>query len=279
MTAAPKACVIGWPARHSRSPVIHGHWLERHGLQGSYTAEDVAEDDLAAFVRGLREEPWRGCNVTVPHKVTAASLVDRLDEAAQALGAVNTIWREDGELVGGNTDGYGFLASLDEGAPGWDEDLAHAVVLGAGGAARAIVHGLSGRGARRISVVNRNAERANELASQVAGPVEVAGWGDVQALLVDADLLVNTTSLGMEGKPSLEMSISELPPRAVVSDIVYVPLETELLRTARARELRTVDGLGMLLHQAVPGFERWFGVRPQVDQELRRRVVATLEAR
>lgn len=276
MSEVPKACVIGWPARHSRSPLIHGYWLERHGLAGAYTAEDVPEDGLAAFVEGLHEDPWRGCNVTVPHKVAVAGLVDRLDEDAAALAAVNTIWREGNRLVGGNTDGYGFLANLDHLAPGWSDKLDHAVVLGAGGAARALVHGLSRRGARHITVVNRTPARVEELARAIGVAVDAVQWAELPGRLTDADLLVNATSLGMEGKPPLEVDLSPLPGHAVVNDIVYVPLETGLLRQARGRGLRAVDGLGMLLHQAVPGFERWFGVRPEVDETLRARIVSTL---
>jgi shikimate dehydrogenase len=275
---APRACVIGFPIRHSRSPLIHGYWLAELGIPGSYGMVEVVPGTLSAFLRDLPGQGYVGCNVTVPHKETAYRLLDGATDRARALRAVNTIWLEDGRLQGDNTDIEGFLANLDQEAPGWDASRGTAIVLGAGGAARAVVFGLGSRGFRRIVVVNRNLERARELANWFGRAAVPAGWEDLPALLPDADLLVNTTSLGMQGQPELQLDLAPLKPGAVVSDIVYVPLETGLLRQARARGHRVVDGLGMLLHQAVPGFAHWFGRRPSVTPELRARIVADIES-
>ncbi|WP_436643720.1 shikimate dehydrogenase [Microbaculum sp. FT89] len=269
MNDIPTACVIGWPARHSRSPLIHRHWLTRYGIAGDYVIEEIAPEDFETFLSGLSAHGYVGCNVTLPHKEAAARLVAVRDETAARLGAVNTVWYRDGDLVGANTDVYGFLANLDAGAPRWDAGLDRAVVLGAGGAARGIVHGLLTRGVGRIDVVNRSLDRAAALAGAF-GPAAIAhGWDAIDTVLEGARLLVNTTSLGMQGKPPLEIDLAPLAPDAIVNDIVYVPLETNLLKAARARNLNAVDGLGMLLHQAVPGFEKWFGVRPEVTADLR----------
>ncbi|MEJ8574962.1 shikimate dehydrogenase [Microbaculum marinum] len=273
------ACVIGWPAKHSRSPLIHRHWLKQYGIAGDYRIEEVAPEDFETFLTGLTDNGYVGCNVTVPHKLAAYRLVARRDDTAEALGAVNTVWYENGELNGANTDVHGFLASLDAGAPGWDADLARAVVLGAGGAARGIVHGLISRGVTRIDVVNRTAGRTAALVDDFGPAVAGHGWAGLQGVLEGARLLVNTTSLGMAGAPPLDVDLAPLAADAVVTDIVYVPLETGLIASARKRSLATVDGLGMLLHQAVPGFERWFGVRPQVTDELRAILVADIEGR
>ncbi len=277
MTDIPKACVIGWPARHSRSPLIHRHWLKTYGIAGDYAIEEIAPEDFDAFLSGLSGHGYVGCNVTLPHKEAAARIVARRDGTAEKLKAVNTVWYEDGELVGANTDVHGFLANLDAGAPGWDGDLDRAVVLGAGGAARGIVHGLTTRGVTRIDVVNRTRDRADALARDFGASVVAHGWDAIDAVLSGARLLVNTTSLGMRGKPPLTVDVSPLGRDAVVNDIVYVPLETDLLEAARARGLKTVDGLGMLLYQAVPGFERWFGPRPEVTPELRAILVKDIE--
>jgi shikimate dehydrogenase len=265
----PRACVVGWPARHSRSPLIHRHWLAEHGIAGDYLIEEVAPDAFPAFIATLADRGYVGCNVTVPHKLAAAAAVSRLDAAAAALEAVNTVWYDEAGLCGGNTDVHGFLANLDDTAPGWDARLDKAVVLGAGGAARAVVFGLISRGARRVEIVNRSLERAVELAAVHPDRARAVPWPDLPAALDEASLLVNTTSLGMAGMPPLAIDLSPLPADAVVNDIVYVPLETGLLAEARRRGRHAVDGLGMLLHQAVPGFERWFGVRPQVTPALR----------
>jgi shikimate dehydrogenase len=268
MSSAPRAFVIGHPIAHSRSPLIHGHWLEVHGLAGSYEKIAVAPEDLDAFVGGLRAAGFVGGNVTVPHKGRVLELADAVDEAADAIGAANTLWFDEGDLVAGNTDAVGFLASLDDEAPGWDGRGASAVVLGAGGAARAVVHGLIERGFE-VAVANRTFLRAAELAEEHDGEVWAYAWDELPSLLRAADLVVNTTVLGMGGQPPLDLDLAACKRDALVADIVYTPLETPLIAAARARGLRAVGGLGMLLHQAVPGFERWFGVRPEVTPELR----------
>ena len=273
--ATKKAFVTGHPIKHSRSPKIHGHWLAQHGIVGSYQAIDVAPEDFAQFLATLQANGYRGGNVTIPHKEAAFALVDRRDEAAEEIGAVNTLWFEDGILWGGNTDGHGFAANLDDNAPGWASN-GPAVVLGAGGASRAIIHALKQRGVADIRIVNRTLARAQELRDRFGAGVTAHGMAATGELLADAGLLVNTTALGMHGNETLAADPALLPDHAIVNDIVYVPLETPLLAAARARKLKTVDGLGMLLNQAVPGFERWFGVRPQVTAELRALIVADL---
>lgn len=271
----PKAFVCGHPVAHSRSPKIHGFWLRQYGMAGSYAAVDVAPADFAAFVSSLRAAGYAGGNVTIPHKEAAFAAVARHDEAAQSIGAVNTLWFEDGVLQGGNTDAEGFAANLDASADGWDK-ASVALVLGAGGAARAVIHALKQRGFGDIRVVNRTVARARELADQFGGPVSAHGFAAADELAADAGLLVNTTALGMHGEEAPPVDLDRLPDRSIVTDIVYVPLETPLLAAARSRGLKTVDGLGMLLHQAVPGFERWFGRRPQVTDELRDLIIADL---
>jgi len=272
-----KAFVAGHPIAHSRSPKIHGYWLRQYGIQGTYAALDIAPGDFPAFLGTLDKSGFQGGNVTIPHKEAAFAAVDRRDEAAELIGAVNTLWFENGGLVGGNTDAQGFSANLDEYAPGWAGN-GPAVVLGAGGAARAVIHALKMRGVGDIRIVNRTLSRAGELRDRFGAGVSAHGAATSE-LLSDAGLLVNTTSLGMGGKlgeDELPANPALLPAHAVVCDIVYVPLETPLLAAARANGLKGVDGLGMLLHQAVPGFERWFGVRPEVTPELRSLVVADL---
>ncbi len=278
MAEMKKAFVCGHPIAHSRSPMIHGYWLKKYGIAGSYEAIDVAPGDAAGFFATLKQNGFAGGNVTIPHKEVAFSAAIRRDEAAEKIGAVNTLWFEDGVLCGGNTDARGFAANLDERAPGWTKAGA-AVVLGAGGAARAVIQALKERGFTDIRVVNRTVSRAIELAGRF-GPDVSAYPAATQELLADAGLLVNTTALGMAGKDGadeLPANPEKLPRHAIVTDIVYVPLETPLLSAARQRGLRTVDGLGMLLHQAVPGFERWFGTRPEVTDELRAMIVADME--
>ena len=274
----PKACVIGWPVAHSRSPLIHRFWLERLKIEGSYELAAVAPPDFPAFVRELARQGFAGANVTLPHKQTAFELCDVTTTTAASLKAVNTLWIEAGKLCGDNTDAAGFVGSLDQDAPGWDINSGNAVVIGAGGAARAIVYALKLRGMNRILLINRTKERAAELASDFGASIEVVDFPDLPGALAGANLLVNTTSLGMRGQPPLAIDLTPLPPDAVVSDIVYVPLETELIRTAQARGLRAVSGIGMLLHQAVPGFERWFGIKPCVTPELRGVVEADIAA-
>ncbi|MBZ9989679.1 shikimate dehydrogenase [Mesorhizobium sp. BH1-1-5] len=274
--AEKKAFVTGHPIAHSRSPKIHGHWLAKYGIDGSYRALDVAPVDFAAFLKSLCADGYRGGNVTIPHKEAAFAGVDRRDHAADEIGAVNTLWLEDGLLWGGNTDGYGFAANLDQYALGWAAN-GPAVVLGAGGASRAVIHALKERGVTDIRIVNRTLARAEELGRHFGAGISAHGADALGELLGDAGLLVNTTALGMHGNEALAADPSGLPDHATVTDIVYVPLETPLLAAARARGLKTVDGLGMLLHQAVPGFERWFGRKPEVTPELRRMIVADIE--
>ena len=271
---APAACLIGWPAAHSRSPLIHHYWLRTLGIEGGYVIEAVPPDEFQDFVFRLSLRGFVGANVTIPHKERALAL-STPDDRARAVGAANTLWFQDGELRSTNTDVEGFISNLDASTPGWDQ-ATDALVLGAGGSARAVVFGLVERGIKRVHLVNRTLERARALADQFGPSVHPAAWDAIADLLPGAGLLVNTTSLGMHGQPALEIGVNLLPQRSVVADLVYVPLETPLLRAARARELKTADGLGMLLHQAVRGFELWFGQRPQVTSELRALVEADL---
>ncbi|WP_431282864.1 shikimate dehydrogenase [Humitalea sp. 24SJ18S-53] len=270
--AARLAGVLGWPVAHSRSPLLHGTWLDRHGIDGAYLPLPVAPAEFSVAVRGLMALGFRGANVTIPHKEAAYALCDERDAAAERAGAVNTMVFKDGRIWGSNTDGWGFCESLREQAPAWRADAGPAVLLGAGGAARAIAARLLDEGCPRLVLVNRNLDRAMALAADLGGPIEVA----VDPPLAGASLLVNTTSLGMHGEPPLIIDLSPLPTHAVVADIVYVPLETPLLAAARARGLVGVDGLGMLLHQARPGFSAWFGVEPVVDAALRAVVAADI---
>lgn len=272
---AKKAFVTGFPIKHSRSPLIHGFWLKEYGIEGSYEAIEVKPENFAEFALSLQKNGFAGGNVTIPHKEMAFAAVESRDSAALAIGAVNTFWFENGKLCGGNTDAYGFSANLDALAPGWDNaDVA--LVLGAGGAGRAIVHALQTRGFSRIAIVNRTLSRAEELASHFGQAVSAYRWDAAQALVKDAGLIVNTTSLGMSGHGDAEdfpLDLSEAQKSAVATDIVYIPLKTPFLAKAEAAGLKTVDGLGMLLHQAVPGFERWFGKRPEVTDALREHIL------
>jgi shikimate dehydrogenase len=268
-------CVIGWPVDHSRSPLIHSYWIRQLGLTAEYRREAVPPEHFATFVSSLAERGYVGANVTVPHKEAALAVADA-DERATAVGAVNTLWFEAGGLRATNTDVEGFINNLDASVPAWDRGLETAAVLGAGGAARAVVAALIERGIERINVFNRSFERAEALRAQFGDHVHPLRWEERNGLLADTGLVINATSLGMSGQPALGISLSRLPLSAVVADIVYAPIETPLLAAARDRGLRTVDGLGMLLHQAVGGFERWFGVRPQVTEALRVLVTADL---
>jgi shikimate dehydrogenase len=277
MTAVIKAraaCLIGWPAAHSRSPLIHHYWLRTLGIEGGYVIEAIPPEDFADFVRRLRVHGFVGANVTIPHKERALAL-SKPDARARAIGAANTLWYEGGELRSTNTDIEGFIDNLDACAQGWD-GVEDALVLGAGGSSRAVVFGLIERGIKRVHLANRTIERARALADQFGANVHPVSWDAMSDLLPRAGLLVNTTSLGMHGQPALEVDAGLLPSHAVVADLVYVPLETPLLSAARARGLKTADGLGMLLHQAVRGFELWFGQRPEVTSELRKLVEADL---
>ncbi|HXW71395.1 MAG TPA: shikimate dehydrogenase [Methylocella sp.] len=279
MTSVRKACVIGWPVAHSRSPLIHRFWLNTYNIPGEYELAPVSAADFPRFVGNLAGLGFVGANVTLPHKQRACELSQARAPAAERLKAANTLWIEEGKLYCDNTDCAGFLGGMDEDAPGWDCGGGPAVVIGAGGAARAIVLALQSRGVTPIFLANRTRARAEALVHDAGKPAEVLDFGKLAATLATAGLLVNTTSLGMAGQPTLDINLKPLPPQAIVCDIVYVPLETELIRAAKARDLRTVSGVGMLLHQAVPGFERWFGVRPEVTADLRTLVEADIKAR
>ncbi|MET0674653.1 MAG: shikimate dehydrogenase [Bradyrhizobium sp.] len=270
----PAACLIGWPAAHSRSPLIHRYWLRTLGIEGGYVIEAVPPDELKDFIFRLSLRGFVGANVTIPHKEQALAL-SKPDARAQAVGAANTLWFADGELCSTNTDVEGFISNLDACAAGWD-GCDEALVLGAGGASRAVLFGLLDRDIRRVHLANRTLSRAQALADQFGSNVLPVAWDSIGDLLPRAGLLVNTTSLGMKGQPSLEIDVALLPAQAVVADLVYVPLDTPLLAAARGRGLKTADGLGMLLHQAVRGFELWFGRRPEVTAELRALVEADL---
>jgi shikimate dehydrogenase len=274
-----RACVIGWPIDHSRSPAIHGYWLELYGIDGDYTRVAVPPDGLAAFLESLAERGFQGCNVTVPHKEAVFRLVDETDATARATGAVNTLWLDNGRLYGANTDVYGFMTYLGLRVPGWTKRNAPVAILGAGGAARAIVFGFLEAGVEEIWLFNRTRDRAEAVARQFGPRVKVFDWESRSEQARQASVLVNATSLGLKGIGGLAMDFSGFDADCVVADIVYVPLETELIRDAKACGLRTVDGLGMLLHQAVPGFEKWFGVQPEVTPHLYERIAADIEAR
>ena len=274
MTRSRAACLIGWPAAHSRSPLIHHYWLRTLGIEGGYNIEAVPPEGFAEFVLRLSSHGFVGANVTLPHKERALTL-SVPDARARAVGAANTLWYEGGELRSTNTDIEGFINNLDASAQGWDR-IDEALVLGAGGSSRAVVFGLVERGIKRVHLANRTPERARALAEQFGENVHPIAWETIADALPRTGLLVNTTSLGMRGQPALEIDVSLLPSHAIVADLVYVPLETPLLAAARTRGLKTADGLGMLLHQAVRGFELWFGKRPEVTPELRALVEADL---
>jgi shikimate dehydrogenase len=267
MTKPRAACLIGWPAAHSRSPLIHHFWLRKLGIEGGYIIESVPPEDVAEFITLLAHHGFVGANVTIPHKERAL-LLSVPDERAKAVGAANTLWYQGDTLYSTNTDIEGFLNNLDACAPGWDA-ATDALVLGAGGASRAVIFGLIERGIARVHLANRTMGRAQALADQFGPHVIPVAWDAIEDVLPRAGLLVNTTSLGMQGHPALAIDVGKLPPQAVVADLVYVPLQTPLLAAARARGLKTADGLGMLLQQAVRGFELWFGQRPEVTPELR----------
>jgi shikimate dehydrogenase len=267
-------CVIAWPAGHSRSPLIHNYWIKQHKLNAEYRREAVPPEKFADFVSNLRSNGYVGANISVPHKEVALKLTEP-DDRARAVGAANALWYDDDRLRSTNTDVEGFLANLDAVTPGWDRGLSTAVVLGAGGGARAVIFALLAREVGRVYVINRTAARAKALQKKFGNRVQVASWEETTGLLGGAGLLVNTTTLGMVGQPPLDLNL-RCPPSLVVADLVYDPLVTGLLALARARGLRTADGLGMLLHQAVRGFQLWFGVRPEVTAELRALIEADL---
>ena len=282
-TLTKNAFVTGYPIRHSRSPLIHGYWLKSLGLAGTYKAHAVSPEDFASFMQDLRsgQSGFIGGNVTIPHKESAYRLADKPDQKAQELGAANTLWLDDGKIHATNTDGEGFLANLDDRHSGWDMPFAgsrKAVVLGAGGAARAVIQAIRDRGFDEIHVVNRTVARAQEMRDRFGAKVHPHPMAALADVMSGASLFVNTTSLGMDGDPVPEIDFTPLSDQAVVPDIVYVPLLTPLLAQAQTHGRTIVDGLGMLLHQAAPGFEKWFGTRPVVDETLRSLVIADMEA-
>lgn len=281
MKTPDKALVIGFPVAHARSPLIHGFWLQQLGLPGAYERAEVKPGEVADFLRALPARGYAGGNITVPHKEEAFAACDRLSERARIAGAVNTVWFEGDALVGDNTDGLGFVSHLNQNYPG-SVSGARVLLLGAGGAARGLVVSLIDHGVKTITIANRSRERAEALVADLHATLpearlEIIGWPVRAAALAQVDILVNTTSLGMKNQPPLEIDLSSLPPHAIVADIVYVPLETALLKQAGSKGLRVLDGLGMLLHQAVPGFAHWFGVTPEVTPALRAHLVADLE--
>ncbi len=272
------AGIMGWPVKHSRSPKLHNYWLAEHGLAGSYVALPVEPSQLERALRGLPGNNFSGVNLTIPHKEAAMAFVDRVDDIARKVGAINTVKVEaDGSLSATNTDVFGYVASIEEADPSWRADAGPVVVLGAGGAARAILVGLIEKGAKEIRLTNRTAQRADDLAREFGGVIRTVPWSARADALAGAAMLVNTTSQGMVGQPPLDIELEKLPKTALVSDAVYVPLETALLAAARARGNRTVDGLGMLLHQARPAFQAWFGIMPKVTPRLRAEIEATIK--
>lgn len=271
------AGVMGYPVMHSRSPLLHNSWMAEHHIAGHYMPLSVQPGNLEQALRALPALGFSGVNLTIPHKEAALSIVDRVDELALRIGAVNCVCvAPDGKLEGFNYDAFGFIASVDEANPGWKRDGGRIAILGSGGAARAIIAGLLQRGARDIIIINRTHERAEQLAQDMGGDIETAPWEQRSHLLGDVAMLVNTTSMGMQGQPDLDIDLELLPASAVVCDIVYAPLQTTLLKRAAERGNRTVDGLGMLLHQARPAFAKWFGVLPKVSPALRAKIEATL---
>lgn len=268
------AGVMGWPVEHSLSPRLHGYWLEHHRIDGAYVPLAVGPEDLPTALSALPALGFRGVNLTLPHKEQALDLCHAVDDLARRIGAVNTVVVREGQLVGSNSDAFGFMENLKQGAPDWRAKASPAVVLGAGGASRAVIAALADAGAPEVRIVNRTRERAEALAESLGGTITVHGWDQRQAALTDAGLLVNTTTLGMAGQASLDLDLGGLPPGALVTDIVYTPVMTPLLEAARARGNPLVDGLGMLLHQARPGFEAWYGARPEVTPALREFVLS-----
>lgn len=270
----PLAAVIGSPIAHSRSPALHIHWLKRYGIRGYYVPLDVAQKDLEAVIQEMPNMGFVGANVTIPHKETVLALADIITDRAALIGAANTlIFRQDGKIHADNTDGYGFIENLRQGAPDWDPKAGPAAVFGAGGAARAVLASLLDVGVPEVRLSNRTRARADALKAEFGTKVQVFDWVKAGNMLDQATVVVNSTSLGMDGKPELRVPLDALSPKAIVTDLVYTPLETGLLRYARELGCTTVDGLGMLIYQAAPAFERWFGVRPDIDEETRRVVL------
>jgi shikimate dehydrogenase len=267
-----RAFVTGWPISHSISPILHNYWLKLYNIDGSYEALAINVDDFAVFLKNLEQSGFAGGNITIPHKIRAFEICNQLDEAAAQIGAVNTVWHENGQLSGSNTDSYGFSASLDAAAPGWQKSH-KALVLGAGGAARAIIHALITHGIDEVIIANRTIEKAVRLQESFGDRIKCATWDERSQLAAQCGLIVNTTALGMRGQPSLEIDLSRVSAGGIVVDIVYNPLSTPLLEQARHYGLTAVDGLGMLMHQAIPGFEKWFGQKPEVTTQLRKRLL------
>ncbi|MDO6590463.1 shikimate dehydrogenase [Loktanella sp. D2R18] len=275
MTNTPRACVIGNPISHSLSPKLHSYWLDRYGIEGAYTALEVSEQDLGKTLRELPNQGFVGMNVTLPHKISVLEFADKITDRATLIGAANTLtFTEDGRVFADNTDGYGFISNLRQGAPDWDPKSGSAMIFGAGGAARAIIVALADAGVPEIIISNRTRAKAEALRADFGARIRVVDWVQADTALADAHLLVNTTSLGMKGAADFKVSLDALRPETVVTDIVYNPLRTPFLKAAEAVGCTAVDGLGMLLHQGVPGFERWFGRRPEVDEATRRAVLA-----
>jgi len=275
MTSIPRAGVIGNPISHSLSPKLHSYWLDRYGISGEYTALQVTEDALETTLRDLPKQGFIGANVTLPHKVSVLQFADKITDRATLIGAANTlIFKEDGRIFADNTDGYGFMANLLQGAPDWDPKAGPAAIFGAGGASRAIIVALADAGVPEIIISNRTRPKAEALRADFGARVRVVDWVQADQMLEGANTVINTTSLGMTGAQDFKVSLDALPVTAVVTDIVYNPLRTPFLKAAEEKGCVTVDGLGMLLHQGVPGFERWFGQRPEVDEATRRAVLA-----
>lgn len=274
----PKAFICGHPIKHSRSPMVHGYWLKQYNIAGSYKKQDLSPVAFEEFIPLAQENGFVGGNVTIPHKEAAFRLVDKLDDVATKIGAVNTIWIEDNTLIGSNSDAYGFVANLDQNAAGWDNDAKNktALIFGAGGASRAVLFSLVQRGISKIYLANRTIEKAENLAKEFGSSIMPITIGEVEEALKEVDIFVNSTSLGMNTQDTYPFDITKLKETALVTDLVYTPLETVLLKTAKEAGLTSVDGLGMLLHQAVPGFEKWFGIRPKVTAQLRQYIVDDL---
>ena len=276
MTDQKKACVIGWPISHSRSPLIFNYWLNQYGISGQYEKNAVEPEHFSDFINSLEHNGYVGANVTVPHKEMAFSLAHEIDAAAMAVKAANTLWIKDGKLHASNTDTYGFIKHLNQSAPDWNKQDSPVTLLGAGGAAKAIIFGLLENGIQEVRILNRTKQRAEELVKIFGSKVKVYDFDKPEKALSECALLINTTTLGMIGSHKLRIDLSPMQTNSIVADIVYTPLETELLKQAKSKGFKVVDGLGMLLHQAVPGFKIWFGIAPEVTQELRDYIVSDL---